>query len=400
MPTRVHDADPARSIVEGGLFSRLEARIHVDRGSWGSISKLGIAAAGVVWIPFMAIATFERLRVGQWDPLVLRSEVHARLLVGLTLFLCAEVGLETRVGVACDHLTRSGVIPEAEMPAWERTLSRIRRLCDRKLPEISILAVVFGVTLASYFGVLPREVLRWLAPSIHEAGKGWSGQSSCWWWYVVVGQPFFLFILGRWFFRWGLWTAALASLALKNPRVYPAHADGAGGLGFLAGPLFAFQVAAMGAAVAPASIWFDEISRGNAVAETFASDFLACVGLLLLAAFSPYLGLMPLLIRAKVDAEREYSLLVVRYVDAFERRWLKARPKPEPDILGSSDFQSLADIGNSFRVVREMRFVIPSVDDLKRLFVFIVLPFGVIMLVHVVSFADLAKKVVERYLGG
>jgi hypothetical protein len=43
-------------------------------------------------------------------------------------------------------------------------------------------------------------------------------------------------------------------------------------------------------------------------------------------------------------------------------------------MLGSGDIQSLADLGNSFAVVREMRVVPFAVDDVLRLLVATVVP--------------------------
>jgi len=42
-------------------------------------------------------------------------------------------------------------------------------------------------------------------------------------------------------------------------------------------------------------------------------------------------------------------------VREFDRKWLRgARPAGEP-LVGSADIQSLADLGNSFEVIRTMR---------------------------------------------
>ncbi len=51
------------------------------------------------------------------------------------------------------------------------------------------------------------------------------------------------------------------------------------------------------------------------------------------------------------------TTLASTYVRAFDEKWLRGgAPKDEP-LLGSADLQSLADLGNSFSVVGQMRFV-------------------------------------------
>jgi hypothetical protein len=55
--------------------------------------------------------------------------------------------------------------------------------------------------------------------------------------------------------------------------------------------------------------------------------------------------------QAKWIGKREYGTLAERYVREFE-----AAPADEP-LVGSGDIQSLADLENSFEVVRTMRIV-------------------------------------------
>ncbi len=58
----------------------------------------------------------------------------------------------------------------------------------------------------------------------------------------------------------------------------------------------------------------------------------------------------------------------------FDSKWLRGgAPAGEP-LVGSSDIQSLADLGSSFQVVREMRIVPIKRDDVLRLVVATLLP--------------------------
>ena len=50
----------------------------------------------------------------------------------------------------------------------------------------------------------------------------------------------------------------------------------------------------------------------------------------------------------------------------FHQKWL-ARKETDEQILGSADIQSLADLGSSFAVVREMRAVPFALEDVIRL---------------------------------
>jgi hypothetical protein len=63
--------------------------------------------------------------------------------------------------------------------------------------------------------------------------------------------------------------------------------------------------------------------------------------------------------------------LAASYVSEFEEKWLPAGNQKSnahgDELLGSGDIQSLADLGNSFGFIREMRFVPSSLDDVFRL---------------------------------
>jgi hypothetical protein len=53
----------------------------------------------------------------------------------------------------------------------------------------------------------------------------------------------------------------------------------------------------------------------------------------------------------------EYGALATSYVQAFDEKWLRGGAGPEEALLGSADVQSLADLGNSFGNIRNMRLL-------------------------------------------
>jgi hypothetical protein len=64
---------------------------------------------------------------------------------------------------------------------------------------------------------------------------------------------------------------------------------------------------------------------------------------------------LPILIRSRLAWLRDYSLLVARYNRAFHEEWIMGKASADEPLLGSSDIQSLADLGNSFRYIQEMK---------------------------------------------
>jgi hypothetical protein len=71
--------------------------------------------------------------------------------------------------------------------------------------------------------------------------------------------------------------------------------------------------------------------------------------------------------RAKRKGLADYGLLAQRYVDSLERRWVLGDRASSEEILGTADIQSLADLGNSYALVRDMRPVPFGLEDISRL---------------------------------
>jgi hypothetical protein len=70
----------------------------------------------------------------------------------------------------------------------------------------------------------------------------------------------------------------------------------------------------------------------------------------------PLLVFTPTLIRTRLRALHDYSLLVGRHNRAFHAKWI-LEERSTDELVGTADVQSLADLGNSFEFIRGMRVV-------------------------------------------
>jgi len=91
----------------------------------------------------------------------------------------------------------------------------------------------------------------------------------------------------------------------------------------------------------------------------------------------------------------DYGALANIYTKSFAEKWIHGKPQDEA-LLGSSDIQSLADLSNSFGIVRDMRPVPVNKNTLIALVVAVVLPFGPVVLL--VTPADELIKAVLKML--
>jgi len=62
-------------------------------------------------------------------------------------------------------------------------------------------------------------------------------------------------------------------------------------------------------------------------------------------------------LKCGIITQKLYCLLAQRYVENFDQKWTVDNPAATEGLLGAADIQSLADLGNSYSLVGEMRTV-------------------------------------------
>jgi hypothetical protein len=152
-----------------------------------------------------------------------------------------------------------------------------------------------------------------------------------------------------------IWARLLWQVSRLDLRLEPLHPDRVGGLGFLSNTVYAFTPLTVAHGALLAGLIANRIFYLGAALLEFKLEMAALVILLLCVVLGPLLVFVPQLARAKRAGTREYGTLAQRYVHEFEAKWLRGGAPIEESLVGSSDIQSLADLGNSFEVVRTMR---------------------------------------------
>jgi hypothetical protein len=92
------------------------------------------------------------------------------------------------------------------------------------------------------------------------------------------------------------------------------------------------------------------------------------------AVLAPTLVFSPQLANARRVGLREYGELAQRYVREFDQKWLRGGAPKDEAFVGSADVQSLADLGNSYEMVTQMRSVPFTLRTALQLAVFTLLP--------------------------
>jgi hypothetical protein len=172
-------------------------------------------------------------------------------------------------------------------------------------------------------------------------------------WYVFVSLPVFRFLLFRWYYRLIVWCLFMWQIARMPLTLNALHPDRAGGLGFLARTVRAFEMVFAAHSLLLAGSIGNAIWHEGARLSDFKNEILAAVVVLTIIAVLPLTFFAPKLVAAERQASREYGIFASSYVNRFRERWL--RKKNGEEMLGAPDIQSLADLGNSFTVIRETK---------------------------------------------
>jgi hypothetical protein len=188
------------------------------------------------------------------------------------------------------------------------------------------------------------------------------------------------FILLRWYFRLFVWTRFLWDVSHVGLDLVPTHPDRAGGLGFLSTITYAFAPLLAGQGVLLASVMANKIFYDGARFLDFKMELVAWATGMLFFVLAPMLVFVPLLARTKRIGLAEYGELAQRYVREFEDKWLRGGAPAGEQLVGSGDIQSLADLGNSFEIVKNMKPVPFGRDTVFQLAVISLAPVAPLIL--------------------
>ena len=209
-----------------------------------------------------------------------------------------------------------------------------------------------------------------------------------------MSLPLFQFVFLRWYFRLFIWTRFLWQVSRIDLRLMPTHPDRCGGLGFVAavGNAFVPVLSAQGAVLA--GMMANRIFYAGATLPEFKLELIGLVAVMVFAILGPLLVFSPKLAAAKRQGTREYGILAQRYVREFDQKWLRGGAPADEPLIGSADIQSLADLGNSFEVVRDMKWVPFSTQTVLQLAVATLLPALPLMLT-LISLEELVDRLLK-----
>jgi hypothetical protein len=311
-------------------------------------------------------------------PFLLDVEVQVRFLVVVPLLIVAEMVVHRRMRPLVQQFLERQLIPDEAMAQFDAAIAAASRLRNSVLAEVLLIVFVYGVGSLFIWRhyMMVADTATWYAmPSIEGSQFSFAGR-----WYAYASIPIFQFLLVRWYFRLFIWIRFLWQISRIQLSLVPTHPDRVGGISFLSSTAYAFMPLLMAHGALLAGHLANRIFHLGAALPDFKMEILLLVTLLLGIVLGPLLVFAPQLAQAKRTGMREYGALAERYVREFDTKWLRGGASADEPLVGSGDIQSLADLGNSYEVVRNMRIAPVTRDTILQLAAAILIPLIPLML--------------------
>jgi hypothetical protein len=352
------------SLVLGGPIFQVFRRSHLSGDALELLHRRLLIITAVSWLPLLLLTTVQ----GSWSGSAARLsflhdvEVHVRFLIALPVLIAAELMVHARTRPVVRSFVERRIVLPQDRNRFDNAIHAAVRLRNSVPAEVGLLILVYTIGLWLWHIRVPVEASTWYA----NPGGRWH-LTPAGFWYVFVSIPILQFILLRWYMRLFIWFRFLWQVSRINLNLIPTHPDRCAGLAFLGksayafGPILFAQGAMLAGVVASRVLY-----RG----ESLLSFKLQAGGFIVFFVFAllgPLLMFTPRMARVKRKGLAGYGLLAQRYVETFEQKWVVSGPAHADELLGSGDIQSLADLGNSYAMVREMRPVPFGLEDIARL---------------------------------
>jgi hypothetical protein len=357
---------PDFSLVLGGPLYQLLRRAHMSGDALELVRRRAIVMALFAWLPLLLLSALEGRALGESVavPFLRDVEVHIRFLVALPLFVVAELVVHDRMRFVVRQFLERKLVPPSATARFEAAVTSAFRLRNSLIAELLLIAFVYVVGVSLVW----RQYITLATPTWYAVPTGTGMTLSLGGiWFGYVSLPLFQFLWLRWYYRIFIWARFLWQVSRIGLNLVPTHPDRVGGLGFLSNTAYAFVPLAAAHGAILAGLIANRIFYAGAGLLDFKPQVALIVVVLMFLVFGPLLVFAPQLAQTKRRGNREYGTLAQRYVGEFDAKWLRGGAPADERLVGSGDIQSLADLANSFEVVRGMRMAPVTRDAVLQL---------------------------------
>jgi hypothetical protein len=353
---------PDFSLVLGGPLYQLFRRTHLSGPVLELLKRRIIFITAIAWTPLAILAIADHHFAGNTGLTFVHDiETHVRFLVALPILIAAELLVHERMRPMIRNFVDRGIIRPTQLQKFYMAVDSALRMRNSVTLEIVLILCVYTVAHWLWRDQVASGTSNWYvsreSAQVHYTLAGY--------WDAFISVPIFQFLLLRWYLRLFIWFWFLCRVSRLDLDLMPAHPDRVGGLGFLGRVSYAFSPLLFAQGAVFAGILANRIFYQDQSLLVFKYTILGYLTFLVLVVLIPLLIVTPNLMAAKREGLGQYGSFATKYVRRFDEKWIRGGATDE--LLGTADIQSLADLGNSVSVVREMKIVPFSTDDVIRL---------------------------------
>jgi hypothetical protein len=339
------------SLFLGGPVYQLLLRVGLVKPPLDRLIGRLVVIVMVAWAPLLVLTLLGGRCLGGVKISFLHDfEVQVRLLASLPLLIAAEVTIHDRMTVILRQFRERRIVTPELDSRFEAIIASALRLRNSTAIELGLVVVVLAAG-----GLVWRQVAglgsdTWYA-SVTPAGRA---VSPAGYWYLFVSVPISQFIAVRWYYRLVIWWRLLWQVSKLELNLVPTHPDRSCGLGFLDGIVFAMAPFLLAHSCLLSGFLANRILYEGARLPDHYGEIGVVAAYLAVLTLGPLCVFTPSLLRARREGLLRYGKLGSDYVIAFDRKWIGGDRPPEESLVGTGDIQSLADLSNSFDIVRSM----------------------------------------------
>jgi hypothetical protein len=362
---------PDFTLTLGGPLYRMLRRSHLTTPVATLLEGQTAIVVLLCWVPLAVLSWVQAHFLGGIKLSFLRDiETHVRFLVSLPVLILGEFMVDLRIRPIMRRCFERNVVDPGDLPNFYATVNTAVRIHNSVIADIVLIVFVYTGGIWIWRHQIASNVSTWYASSrggqVHLTMAGH--------WLAFVGVPIFQFALLRWYMQFLVWSWLVLRVSRLKLHLPSLHPDREGGIGFVGGSSIAFAPLLF----AQSALLSGQIASGilynNASLLSSKMTILGYVFFSVVVVLAPLFSFTPQLVRAKRRGLARYGNFASGFVTEFNQKWLESNANGKSSLAGE-DIQSLADLNNSFAVIRQMRFVPISADDILLLFYVALVPF-------------------------
>jgi len=336
-----------------GPFHALQQRLGLITSTELHAGRRAVLFAALAYVPALLLALLQGYALGEHHQRALLFDFSAyATVVAIAAFVLMEQSSDWRMQVLVHKFVAQDLLTPADRPRMDQARLAMERRTGAWWVEAALLIAAYVLAYRWQFGLAQRI-----------DGGTWIGRvvdgdfqiTLAGMWALAVTMPLFLFLLGRWIWRFFTWAWLLRDIARCELRLVATHADRCGGLAFIGQypktyMLFMFALSTIVSATVAKQVVY-----AGASLSSFKFAALGTIVFLVVCFVLPLFAFTPRLTRLKFDGLTLYSGLIGRHNLAFEAKWLTGADRPAAaESVGSPDMSSLADLSMSYDLVRRI----------------------------------------------